>query len=343
MRTPLCDLLGIEHPIVQAPIGTAAVPALAAAVSNAGALGMVALSWTNDVERAIVETRALTARPFGVNLLLEWDQRGRLEEALAAGARIVSTAWGDAAGYADRVREAGGLLVHTVASAAEARAADADVLVAQGWEAGGHVAGEVATLPLVPAVVDAVDVPVVAAGGIGDGRGIAAALALGAQAAWLGTRFVLAEEAPVHDDYRRRLIDADEADTVWLADLFDVGWPDAPHRALRNSTVEAWESAGRPRPGTRPGEGEVVARRADGREIVRYTSGVPPAGADGEIEALSLWAGQSVGVVREVKPAAEIVGDLVRETEEAVRRLSATTGSAGAPAERRPAPGRCAR
>ena len=123
--------------------------------------------------------------------------------------RIVSFMWGDPSGYVEPVHAAGGIVTHTVGSAEEARRAVAsgvDVIVAQGWEAGGHVWGKVATLPLVPAVVDAVTpVPVIAAGGIGDARGVAAVLALGAQAAWLGTRFLLAEEMPIHEDYRRRL------------------------------------------------------------------------------------------------------------------------------------------
>src|SRR5213078_3710693 len=169
----------------------------------------------------------------------------------------VSFIFGDPGSYVDLVHDAGGLVMHTVGSAEEARRAvgsGADVVVAQGWEAGGHVWGGVATLPLVPAVVDAVaPVPVIAAGGIGDARGVAAVLALGAQAAWLGTRFLLAEEMPIHQDYRRRLITAAETDPQRYADLYEVGWPDAPHRALRNSTSKAWEDAGRPPPGKRPG------------------------------------------------------------------------------------------
>src|SRR3954466_7285430 len=141
----------------------------------------------------------------------------------------------------------------TVGSAEEARRAVAsgvDVVVAQGWEAGGHVWSSVATLPLGPAAVDAVaPAPVIAAGGIGDARGVAAVLALGAQAAWLGTRFLFAEEMPIHDQYRRAVMSAAEADEEWYAALYEVGWPDSPHRALRNSTAAAWEAAGRPPPG----------------------------------------------------------------------------------------------
>src|SRR4051794_14145063 len=153
--------------------------------------------------------------------------------------------------------------MHTVGSAEEARravACGADIVVAQGWEAGGHVWGAVATLPLVPAVVDAVaPVPVIAAGGIGDARGVAAVLVLGARGAWLGPRFLLADEMPIHEEYRRRLIAASETDAEWYADLYEVGWPDAPHRALHNSTADMWEAAGEPQAGSRPREDEVVA------------------------------------------------------------------------------------
>ena len=325
MRTTLCELLEIEHPIVQAPIGSAATPGLAAAVSEAGALGMLALTWSADPGSQVREARELTSRPFGVNLVLEWDQHERLDALLEAGARIVSLTWGNPDEYVEQIHDAGGLVLHTIGSAEEARravGAGVDVVVAQGWEAGGHVWGGVATLPLVAAVVDAVDVPVIAAGGIGDGRGIAAALALGASGAWLGTRFLLAEEAPIHEEYRRRLVGADERDTVWLPDLFDRGWEQAPHRALHNSTVVAWEAAGRPAFGARPGEGEIVAHRADGSGVVRYSSALPLTSYRGDIEALSLWAGQSVGLIHDVAPAAEIVQQLAAECDAAIRRLA---------------------
>ena len=256
MTTPVCDMLGIQQPIIQAPM--AAVPQLAAAVSNAGALGMVTLTWSDDAGAVVRDTAALTGRPFGGNFILTSDHHRRLDQALAAGLRIVSFMWGDPTAYVNPVHDAGGLVLHTVGSAAEARravAAGVDVIVAQGWEAGGHVWGTVATLPLVPAVVDAVaPVPVIAAGGIGDARGVAAVLALGAQAAWLGTRFLLAREMPLHQDYRHALIAAAETDPQWYPDLYDIGWPDAPHRALRNSTAAAWEAAGRPPTGSGPGK-----------------------------------------------------------------------------------------
>jgi nitronate monooxygenase len=313
VRTPVCELLGIEQPIVLAAM--VAVPELAAAVSNAGGLGMVTLTWSTPAGDVVRDTAALTDRPFCGNLVLTSDQHHRLDEALEAGLRIVSFFLGDPAGYVDQVHAANGLVMCTVGSTEEARRAVAsgvDVIVAQGWEAGGHVGSKVATLPLVPAVVDAVEpVPVIAAGGIGDARGVAAVLALGAQAAWVGTRFLLAEEMPIHDEYRARLIRASETDAQWYPDLYDVDWPDSPHRALRNSTAEMWEAAGRPPLERRPGFGDVIAHFASGEAIVRYEPAPPKVGTTGDIEALSQWAGQSVALARYSQPAKEIVAELV--------------------------------
>ena len=290
------------------------ITGLAAAVSNAGALGMVTLTWSADAGAVVRETAALTTRPFGGNFVLTSDHHRDLDQALEAGLKIVSFMWGDPGSYIKAVHDAGGIVLHTVGSAEEARqavASGADVIVAQGWEAGGHVWGKVATLPLVPAVVDAVaPVPVIAAGGIGDARGVAAVLALGAQAAWLGTRFLLAEEMPIHEDYRRRLIAAAETDPQWYPNLYDVGWPDSPHRALRNSTARAWDAAGRPPDSQRPGAGDVIAHFASGEAIVRYEPAPPMVGTTGDIEALSMWAGQSVALARKPQSAAEIVTEL---------------------------------
>ncbi|TMJ80640.1 MAG: nitronate monooxygenase [Alphaproteobacteria bacterium] len=193
--------MGIELPIVEAPIGGAVGPALAAAVCNAGGLGMLVL-WRADADtmrRQIREMHTLTSRPFGVNLVLDFPQEERLAVCLEERVPIISFFWRDPSHLVPRAKEGGAIVMHTVGSAADARrAVDAgvDVIVAQGWEAGGHVRGSVATMPLVPAVVDAVSpAPVVAAGGIADGRGLAAALALGAAGAWIGTRFLASNEA----------------------------------------------------------------------------------------------------------------------------------------------------
>ncbi|MBA2512956.1 MAG: nitronate monooxygenase, partial [Solirubrobacterales bacterium] len=177
---------------------------------------------------------------------------------------------------------------------------------------GGHVRGQMTTMTLVPAVADiAGTVPVVAAGGIVDGRGVKAALALGASGAMLGTRFLVAEEANTHDVYRAAIVAAAGHDATYTG-LFDVGWPAAPHRVLHNSTLRAWEAAGKPAPGTRPNEGETVAIR-DGHAIPRYGDDTPTRDTSGALEALALYAGQGVGAVKRVEPAAAIVASLVSE------------------------------
>jgi NAD(P)H-dependent flavin oxidoreductase YrpB (nitropropane dioxygenase family) len=317
MRTKLCERLGFEHPIIQAPIGGAASPALAAAVSGAGGLGAVTLTGlgADGTRSRIREVRRRTELPFVSNLILAYDIAEELEAALAERVPIVSLFWGEPEPLSQRIRDTGAILMVTVGSVAEAvRAVDAgaDVIVAQGWEAGGHVRGTTATLALVPAVVDAVaPVPVVAAGGIADGRGLAAVLALGAQAAWIGTRFVSATEADAHPFYRERLLAANAEDTVYST-LFDGGWKDAPGRVLRTAAVAAWEDAGRPASGARPGEGEIVGHGRYG-PIHRYDAMTARGEVTGDIEAMSLWAGQCVGLVHREQPAAEIVNEIVAE------------------------------
>jgi nitronate monooxygenase len=327
VRTRLTELVGLDHPIVLAPMGGAVTPELTAAVSDAGGLGILPASWAaaDELEQRVAEIKSLTDRPFGVNLIREWDQRERLAAALAAGVPVISLFWGDPTELVAEARDGGAITFVTVGSAEEAAraaGAGAHVVVAQGWEGGGHVRGTVSTLALVPRVVDAVSVPVVAAGGIADGRGVAAVLALGAAGAWVGTRFLAAEEAPVHPSYRERLFAASETDTYY-GTMFDLGWPDAPHRALRNSTVDLWEAAGRPEPGSRPGEDDPAAFRADGTPISRYASSTPALGMTGDTEPLSNWAGQGVGLVTRVQPAAEIVRELVEEAEQALADAAA--------------------
>jgi nitronate monooxygenase len=319
-----CARLGIEAPIVQAPIGGLSTPELAAAVSNAGGLGMIAVTGLppDGVEARVRATRELTGRPFGANVILDEPAAETVDAVLGAGVKVLSLFWGDPAPFAARAHQAGALVLTTVGSAAEAReavAAGVDVIVAQGWEAGGHVRGTVSTLALVPRVVDEVDpVPVIAAGGIADGRGVAAVLALGAAAAWIGTRFVCAEESAAHPVYQQLLTGAVETDTVYST-VFDLGWPGAPHRTLRNSTVRAWQDAGEPAPGARPGENEIVARRRDGGEVLRYEVNPPSVRvATGDPEAMAVYAGQGVGLITGVEPAAEIVRSLMQEAQQAL-------------------------
>lgn len=325
MTTNFCRKFGIDHPVVLAPMGVVSPPELVAAVSNAGGLGLAPI-WYLDADTIRLEVRRLrelTDKPFGVNLNMDFRSEAQLEACLEENVKIISLFWGDTGDFVGRAKAGGAKVIITAGSAASAREAvalGADAICAQGWEAGGHVEGTVATMALVPAVVDAVgDVPVIAAGGIADGRGLAAALALGASAAWIGTRFLAAEEASVHPDYLARLLAASEDDTGHYDELYDVSWPNAPHRTLRNTTSAMWEAAGKPPPGQRPCEGDVLAHRPGGGDIVRYQSVSLHPGIDGSVEALSMWSGQGVGLVRRVQPAAEIVREIVDQAGAIIR------------------------
>jgi nitronate monooxygenase len=202
-----------------------------------------------------------------------------------------------------RAHAGGARVLVQVASAPGARAAaeaGADGLIVQGVEAGGHVQSVVGLLALLVEVRAAVSLPLVAAGGIADPRSARAVLTAGAAAVAMGTRFVASDECDAHARYKARLLEADGASTV-LTELFDVGWP-APHRVLRNGTYERWEAAGRPPSGSRPGEGEEVAAG-----IPRYAVNMPLAGVEGDVEAMAMYAGQGVGAIDAVEPAAAIV------------------------------------
>jgi nitronate monooxygenase len=332
VKTSLCGLFGIDIPIVLAPIispvGAPAGPRLAGAVSEAGGLGTIAL-WLAEIDvlrTRIREVRSLTAKPFAVNLRVDLDAETRLDACLDEGVRIISLFWGDPSTLAPRAKAGGAVVMQTVRSAEEARIAidcGVDVVVAQGWEAGGHVWGNVATMALVPAVVDEVaPVPVIAAGGIADGRGMAAALALGAAGVWIGTRFLASAETNFHPRYQERLLGASENDTVYLEYLFDGGaWNDAPARALRNKTVANWEAAGRPPKDMRPGQNEVVAVSASRGDIKRYMPTAPINDVEGDIDALPMWAGQGVGLIKRIQPAAEIVREINAQAQDVLVRL----------------------
>lgn len=333
LHTALCDLLDIRYPILQAPIGGLSTPALVAAVSNAGGLGLLSVTWREPeaLRKLLRETRSLTSRPFGVNLVLAFDIEERLDICLDEGIRIISFFWGDPARYIPRVHAAGGLVLETVGGGSQARSAvdaGADIIVAQGMEAGGHVCGEVGTMVLVPIVVDAVPAtPVVAAGGIADGRGVAAALCLGAAGVMLGTRFVMSREANAHPDYQSAIAAASEGGTAYLENLFDRGWRNAPHRALKNSTYRSWTEAGKPNRGSRPAEGEVIATLIDGFQVPRYSSEAPTRQVSmGQAEAMALYAGQSAGLIGDMKPAGEIVRELAALAEAVLKGCFMRTG-----------------
>jgi len=311
----ILKLLDIRVPVFQAPMGRTAPPELAAAVTNAGGLGMLGTSWdTPDAMRKKIRaTRALTKGLFGVNLAVPWDQHERLAICLDEGVKVVSFFWGDSSAYMREAKDGGALVMQTVGTPEEARHAvetGADILVAQGVESGGHVWSTVTTMVMVPVICDAAPgVPVVAAGGIADARGVRAALALGAEGVWLGTRFLATHESGAHDDFKKLLVSSSAADTDYTS-LFDGGWPDAPHRSLRNSTIRMWDKAGRPPPGNRPREGEVIGAFPDGQPIKRYDVPAPMKGATGEIEAFALYAGQSVGLVTDIQSVAAVMAEL---------------------------------
>jgi NAD(P)H-dependent flavin oxidoreductase YrpB (nitropropane dioxygenase family) len=244
-----------------------------------------------------------TDRPFCVNLVLDFEQDERLEVAVEERVPWVSFSFGLRRELVARARAGGARVLVQVASAHAARAAadaGADALIVQGVEAGGHVQSVVGLLPLIVAVRRAVSLPLVAAGGIADPASARAALVAGAAAVAMGTRFVASDECDAHPRYKAGLLEAEGGDTV-LTELFDVGWA-APHRVLRNSTYERWEAGGCPPSGRRPGEGEEVAPG-----IPRYAVNMPLAGVEGDVEAMAMYAGQGVGTIETVEPAAAIV------------------------------------
>jgi nitronate monooxygenase len=312
MSTPVCELLGIERPIVQAPMSD--ITGLAAAVSNAGALGMVTLTWSADTGAVVRETAALTARPFGGNFVLTSDHHRDLDQALEAGLKIVSFMWGGPAGYVERVHDAGGIVLHTVGSAEEADRQSRPARTSSSRRAGrpagtsGARSPHCRWCPLSRTRWRRYRSSRLAGSATPAESPRCSPWAPGPRG-W-APRFLLAEEMPIHEDYRRRLIAAAETDPQWYPNLYDVGWPDSPHRALRNSTARAWDATGRPPDSQRPGAGDVIAHFASGEAIVRYEPAPPMAGTTGDIEALSMWAGQSVALAREPQSAADIVTEL---------------------------------
>ncbi len=338
LHTRLCDLLGIEAPIVSAPMGPDISGAeLVAAVSEAGGLGILqAQLHPPDALRAeIRRVRAATAKPFGVNFLLQFPSEAGVVVALEERVPLVSFFWGDATPHVERVHAAGSKVVVQVGSVAAAEGAaraGVDVVIAQGVEAGGHVAGQVSTMVLVPRVVDAIaPTPVVAAGGIADARGVVAALALGAVGAVLGTRFLASDESNAHPAYKERVVAASEDDTVRTI-LFGYGWPHAPHRALRTHFVDAWIGNEERGQASRPDEAIVGTTRIAGNEMaVPRFMGLPPnRHASGDLEAMGMLAGQSAGLVRDVRPAAAIVREIIRDARDLItRRLGSTVESNG--------------
>jgi nitronate monooxygenase len=319
LTTPFTELLGVRVPLQQAPMGGVTTPELVAAVASAGAVGMVpAQMLPADALAGLLEDLAArTDGVVGVTFLLPYGADPAGVEAAAAGARLVDFYYGDPdPALVARVHDGGALAAWQAGSVAEARrAADAgcDLICVQGMEGGGRIRGRVALLPLLAEVLDAVEVPVVAAGGIATARGVAACLAAGAAAARVGTRLLATEESGGHPAYVAALLEAEAEDAV-LTDAFSVMWPRGPepHRTLR-SAVEAAEAFG----------GEVVGETRMGAttlQVPRFGVPCPNRETTGEVAAMAHYAGQGVGAIGEVVPAAQVVEELATGAERLLRR-----------------------
>ncbi len=319
--TPLSAALGVERPIWNAGLGASiAGPELAAAVSEAGGLGVLGMGGMTAevVERSIAEVRSLTARPFGVNLILPLLEEGSVETALNARVPLLVFFWGDASPHVATAHEVGtkvAVQCGSVEEAVEAVQGGVDVVIMQGVEAGGHVRGTTSMSVLVASTVDAVgDVPVVASGGIADARGVRAALDLGAQAVSLGTRFLCSHQATALQEYKERVVAARASDTVHTT-LFGVGWPHVPHRVLRNSAYRDWEAAGRPEIDMENDRDVVGTMLVAGEpvELPRYAILPPQPGFSGDIDQIALYAGQSCALINDIADAGDIVRELCRD------------------------------
>lgn len=308
LKTAICDLFGIKHPIIQGGMAHLGTAELVSAVSNAGGLGIIGAGFYEPdwVRQQIHLTRQQTSQPFGLNIPLtspfvEPVVEVVLEEKVA----IVATGAGNPEIYIPRFKQAGIKVMTVVASVALAKRleqAGADAIVAEGTESGGHI-GETTTMVLVPQVVDSVQIPVVAAGGIGDGRGLAAALALGAQGAQIGTRFVCSQECIAHPRYKQKILEAHDRSTVVTRQTMG-----RPLRTLPNSLTD-----------------QVLELEKAGiskEDLELFDRGRMYLGlVEGDIEDGSLLAGQIAGLIKEIKPVRVIIEEIVAEAETVITSL----------------------
>ena len=315
IHTRICDLLGSPHPSILGGMGTATTAPLVAAVSNAGGFGTLGTSAfdATTLDKEIGAIRERTDKPFGINHLLFQIREDMFAVTLSAKPTVAAFAWArkdqNLRDYFQRAHDAGCKVMYMAGEVPEAqRAAEAgaDVLVAQGTEAGGHVAW-MASLPLVPMMVKALaPLPVLSAGGIADGRGLAAALALGAEGVLLGTRFMATPEAPIHANFKQAIVKSDGHDTV-LTEIPDLAsqrvWPGAMSRAQRNRFIERW--AGR----------EWVLRQS-ASEVGKQ---VAAARAAGDVDNASLSFGQDAGLIDSIESVGKVVQDIVAEAEEIIK------------------------
>jgi enoyl-[acyl-carrier protein] reductase II len=324
LRTAVCENLGIEVPIMQAAIWPATSPELVAAVCEAGGLGSIGSVFESaeSVGGQMARVRELTDRPFAINHVVPLLDEEAFEATLEAKPAVVSLALGDPGDLVDRVHDTGAKVIHQVHTVEQARRVaglGVDAIIAQGSEAGGQgMALGVGAMALIPQVVDAVDpIPVLAAGGVADGRGLAAALVLGAQGANVGTRFLASEEASADESWKRAILEA-ESENVVRFEVFKESLPSRSDRAyetvprvMRTAFVEEWE--GRPEEARR----EAERLRAELMSAIRQR----------RPHELLPFTGQTAGIVHDILPAAEIVRAMVTEAEQALERASALRGS----------------
>ena len=312
LKTVICDLFDIKYPIIQGGMAHVATAELVSAVSNAGGLGIIGAGASEPdwVREQIYLTRQQTDKPFGVNILLISPFAEQvIDVVLEAKVAMVTTGAGNPGPYIPRFKEAGIKVMPVVASVALAKRlarAGADAFVAEGMESGGEI-GQITTMALVPQVVDGVKVPVVAAGGIADGRGLAAALALGAQGVQMGTRFVCSEECIAHPDYKQAILDASDRSTIISGQ--STGYP---LRSLENKLTR-----------------EFLEKEKSGisiEELMEFGVGKVRLGLiEGDLEGGTLLAGQIAGMIKEIKPVKVIIEEMVAEAEAIIAQLKNST------------------
>lgn len=306
MKTKITELLGIEYPIIQGGMAWVAEYHLAAAVSEAGGLGIIGAGGApaSFVKEQVQKVKENTDKPFGVNIMLMNPEADQIAQVVVdEGVKVVTTGAGNPGKYMAMWKEAGIRVIPVVASAALAKMmerAGADAVVAEGMESGGHI-GEATTMTLVPQVVDAVSIPVIAAGGIADGRGFAAAMMLGAQAVQMGTRFIVARESIVHDNYKQKVIAAKDIDTAVTGR--STGHP---IRCIRNKTTREYL--------------KLEKEGASFEELEKLTlGGLRKAVVEGDVIEGSVMAGQIAGLVKREQTCAEMIQEIMAQAEKLLK------------------------
>jgi enoyl-[acyl-carrier protein] reductase II len=309
IKADICSLLGISYPIIQGGMAWIADSSLASAVSNAGGLGIIGAgnNTPENVRKEIKRAKELTDKPFGVNIMLLSENAEEVAKIVCEeGVKVVTTGAGNPGKYMEMWKQHGVVVIPVVASVALAKRMErsgADMVIAEGCEAGGHI-GELTTMTLVPQIADAVNIPVIAAGGIGDGRGMAAAFMLGAKGVQVGTRFLVANECTVHENYKKKVIDAKDIDSVVTAR--STGHP---VRVLRNKLSREFVT--------------LEKQYASLEEIEKLGSGaLRKAVVEGDVDTGSVMAGQIAALIKKQESCEEIILDLVNGAEKVIANIN---------------------